>query len=98
MKTIALFSMLICAALPWSAFADMQDPANMKFSSMEEKCKTMGERHGLSKDKMAAWMDRCMAMAKLPKDDIDSKGMSMDDMGGMDEMRNQKARDRAEEK
>jgi hypothetical protein len=92
MKIIALFSLLTCASLSWSAFADEQGPANAKYSSMKEKCRVMGERHGLSGGKMMSWMDRCMAMAKLPKDDIDSKGMSMDDMGGMDGMKDQKDR------
>ena len=78
MKIFALYSLLICASLSWSAFANEQHPASTKFSSMEEKCKNLGERHGLSEFKMAAWMGRCMTMAKLPKDDIDSKDMNMD--------------------
>ena len=86
MKTIALCSLLVCATLSWSVFADEHDSANAKFSSMKEKCKDMGERHGLSDDRMASWMDRCMKMAKLPRDDVESKGMSKDDMGGMDHM------------
>lgn len=86
MKTIALCSLLVCASLSWSAFANEHDSANAKYSSMQEKCKDMGERHGLSKDRMASWMDRCMAMAKLPRDDIVSKGKSMDEMGGMSGM------------
>ena len=83
MKIIALLSLLICMSLSWSALAGEQGPANAKYSSMKEKCKAMGERHGLSGDKMAAWIDRCMSMAKLPKDDVNNKGMSMDNMGGM---------------
>jgi len=85
MKIIALFGSLIFASLSWSAFADGQGPANTK-SSMKEKCRIMGEQHGMSEAKMAAWIDRCMTMAKLPKDDIDGKGMSLDDMGGKDGM------------
>lgn len=83
MKIIALLSLLICASLSWPAFAGEQDSASVKYSSMKDKCKTMGERHGLSGDRLAAWVDRCMSMSKLPKDDVDSKGMSMDNMGGM---------------
>ena len=86
MKIIVLFYSLIFASLSWSAFAGEQHPINTKFSSMEEKCKTMGERHGLSEANMAAWMERCMTMAKLPKDDIDGKGMRTDNMGGTDGM------------
>ena len=92
MKIIALFSLLVCASISWAAFANEQHPASTKFSSMEEKCKNVGERHGLSAAKMAAWMERCMTMAKLPKDDIDSKGMNTDDMGGMDKMNYQKGK------
>ena len=86
MKIIALFSLLICASLSWAAFADEQHPLRTKFSSMEEKCKNMGERHGLSEAKMAAWMERCMTMTKLPKDNIDSKGMNTDAMGGVNRL------------
>lgn len=83
MRIIALLSLLICASLSWSALAGEQDSANTKYSSMEDKCKAMGERHGLSGDRLANWVDRCMSMAKLPKHDVDSRGMSMDNMGGM---------------
>ena len=89
MKIIALFSFLIYAFLSWSAFADEQDSKNTKYSSMHEKCLAMGERHGLSGGRLAAWMDRCMTMSKLPKDDVDSKEMSM---GGMDGMPKQKTK------
>jgi hypothetical protein len=92
MKSIAPFSLLICAFLSWPAFADKQDSANAKYASMHEKCKAMGERHRLSGDRMDAWMERCMTMAKLPKDDVANKGMSMDDMDHMGEMRNQKSK------
>ena len=91
MKIIALFPFLICVALSWPAFAGEQGSANTKYSSMEEKCKAMGERHGLSGDKMSAWLDRCMSMAKLPKNDVESQGVSADDMGGMDGTKNEKS-------
>ena len=90
MKISVLIFSLICTSLSWPVFASDQDSTNPKYTSMHEKCKAMGERHGLSGDRLAAWMDRCMTMSKLPKDDVESKGMG--DMGGMDGMPNQKAK------
>ena len=93
MKIIALLLSLTVASLSWSAFAAEQGPTNTKYSSMKEKCKAMGERHGMSGEKLASWMDRCMTMSKLPRNDVNSKGMSMDDMSGMDGMNTQKGQD-----
>ena len=45
----------------------------------------MGEQHGMSGDKMDAWMKKCMDMSKQITDD-----MGKSDMGGMDDMNDSK--------
>lgn len=80
MKTVVLGAALVLTSLSWSAVAEEQAPAQAK-APTEEQCKAMGEQHGMSGDRMAAWMKKCMDMSKQITDD-----MGKSDMGGMDNM------------
>ncbi len=86
---------LSLSVLSWSALAD--DKASQK-----EQCEAMGAQHGMSGEKMDAWMKRCMDINKDMKHDKDMKsekhgkgeshgkgekhGMSQDDMDGQGDM------------
>jgi len=83
MKTVALGAALVLTSLSWSAVAEEQ--AHAAKAPTEEQCKAMGEQHGMSGDKMDAWMKKCMDMSKQITDD-----MGKSDMGGMDDMNDSK--------
>ena len=87
MKKIAVSAVaLSLSLLSWSALAE-EGP------SLKEQCEAMGTQHGMSGEKMDAWMERCMDHTKNMKHDESEKhdlgeehGMSGDDMGKHGEM------------
>ena len=75
MKNIALGAALALslATLSWSVIAEEQPPAQDK-ATMEDKCRAMGEQHGMKGEKMDAWMKRCMDIVEKMKKDMHSQG------------------------
>lgn len=77
MKTIAMSAILALSVVSWSAVA--HDAADQK--KMEEKCRAMGQQHGMKEDKMDAWMKKCMEISEQMEDDMNSN-----DSSGTDDM------------
>ena len=75
MKNIALGAALALslATLSWSVIAEEQPPAQDK-ATMEDKCRAMGEQHGMKGEKMDAWMKKCMDIVAKMKEDMNSDG------------------------
>lgn len=84
MKNIALGTALVLSFISWSAYAEEGN----SMGSMEDKCKAVGEQHGISGDKMDAWMKKCMEMSEKMNEDMNEKSDSNDmgDMKDMDDM------------
>ena len=78
MKHIALGTVfaLSLSVVSWSAIADEQSPEHDK-ATMEDKCRAMGEQHGMKGDKMEGWMKKCMDIVMKMREEAHS-----DDDGG----------------
>ena len=85
MKTIVPGAALALIFLSWSAVAEELNSAHAK-APTEEQCKAMGEQHGMSGDKMAGWMKKCMDMSRRITEDMGKGDMNKGDMGGMHDM------------
>jgi hypothetical protein len=79
MKPIAWGAAAALIVVSWSGAAAEQAPDRDK-AVMEEKCKTMGEQHGMKGDKMDAWMKKCLEIVGKMRQDAKGGG----DMGAQD--------------
>jgi hypothetical protein len=61
MKHIALGAVfaLSLTTVSWTVLAEEQSPEQDK-ATMEDKCRAMGEQHGMKDEKMDAWMKKCI--------------------------------------
>jgi hypothetical protein len=81
MKNVAMGVALVLTLVSWAAVAEDQDAAK---SSTEQQCQSMGEQHGVTAEKMDAWMKKCMEMSEKMNDGMDSGEKS--DMNNSDNM------------
>ena len=89
MKHIVLGAAFVLSltAMPWSAIADEQSTDSDK-ATMEDKCRAMGEQHGMKGDKMEGWMKKCMDIIEKMKEDMgrEEGGGSQDPQDGDSDM------------
>jgi hypothetical protein len=88
MKHIALGAVfaLSLATVSWTVLAEDQSPEQDK-ATMEDKCKAMGEQHGMKDEKMDAWMKKCMDIVtkmRENKNTEDGSGEQVPQEGGSD--------------
>lgn len=81
MKPIAWGAAAALIVVSWSGAAAEQTPDRDK-AVMEEKCKTMGEQHGMKGDKMDAWMKKCLEIVGKMRRDARGGGEKGADMHG----------------